>query len=340
VRILVTGGAGFLGHNLCPRLLAAGWQVRSMDKLTYDYPDRNSYEHVVGDIRSPETVKASLSGVDAVVHCAAALPREPTNVIQSTNVGGTRLLLDLAAAAGVKHFVFISSTAVYGTPKNIPIREDAPLYPLGEYGIAKVAAEELCRAASIPTTIIRPKSFLGRGRLGIFDVVFDWVYSGRHIPLPGGGNNRYQLLDVSDLCESIVNCLIDPENARDTFNIGATEYETLAKDLQYVLNFAGQGRRILNLPAAPVIFALRALDHLKLSPIYPWVFETVTKDSSVSVERAQNRLRWTPKVSNKESLMQTYLSYVAERETNSLGFGSGHRARWNQGVLGLAKYFF
>ena len=143
------------------------------------------------------------------MHCAAALPLASREEIESTDVGGTRTLLEFAARHPVARFIFISSTSVYGIPDHHPVYEHDRLQGVGPYGAAKIAAEQLCldsRKKGHCVPILRPKSFVGPERLGVFELLYDWAYEGRNFPVLGSGNNRYQLLDVADLCEVIVLC--------------------------------------------------------------------------------------------------------------------------------------
>ena len=121
-----------------------------------------------------------------VVHAAAALALAPAGEIHQVNAEGTRIVLEECAKARVKRVVYISTTAVYGMPRYHPIDENAPLDPMGHYGIAKAKAERYCNGASgIEAVVIRPKSFIGTGRLGIFQILFDWIESGKRIPVLG-----------------------------------------------------------------------------------------------------------------------------------------------------------
>lgn len=121
---LVTGGAGFLGINLVRYLLARGHTVRSLDIAPFEHPEQGAVEAIQGDIRDPATVERAMAGVDLVVHCAAALPLYTPEEIFSTDVDGTRLLLESAQAHQVARFIHVSSTAVYGIPNHHPIYED------------------------------------------------------------------------------------------------------------------------------------------------------------------------------------------------------------------------
>jgi nucleoside-diphosphate-sugar epimerase len=199
----------------------------------------------------------------------------------------------------------------------------------------KAREEGLC----VP--IIRPKSFVGPERLGVFALFYDWAKDGRGFPMIGSGYNRYQLLDVEDLCEAIRLCLtLDREKVNDVFNIGAKEFTTMREDYQAVLDFAGYGKKIRGFPAGPVILALRVLEALKLSPLYKWVYETASKDSFVSIEKAERVLGYRPRHSNKDALVRNYRWYLEHLEEFENTSGVSHRAPWKQGILRVFKAFF
>jgi len=107
-----------------------------------------------------------------------------------------------------------------------------------------------------------------------------------------------------------------------------------------VLDAAGFGKKIIPFPAAPVIWALRILEALHLSPLYKWVYETAATDSFVSIEKAERVLGFTPKYSNKEALVRNYRWYIEHLSEFEGVSGISHRVPWKQGVLRLAKILF
>ena len=140
------------------------------------------------------------------MHTAAALPLYKPEDIYSTDIDGTRNLLEAAEENKIKRFIHISSTAVYGIPDHHPLLESDKLDGVGPYGKAKILAEEEClkfREKGMCVPILRPKSFIGPERLGVFDLLFDWAQDAKGFPMIGNGKNRYQLLDVEDLCQAI-----------------------------------------------------------------------------------------------------------------------------------------
>lgn len=341
---MVTGGAGFLGINLVRHLLARGHRVTSLDLAEFDYPERDQITIVTGDIRDPAAVKRATDGADIVVHCAAALPLYKAEDIFSTDIDGTRTVLQAAKDAGVQRVVHISSTAVYGIPDHHPLLEDDRLIGVGPYGEAKIKAEEVCvefRKQGMCVPIIRPKSFIGPERLGVFALFYDWAKDGKGFPMIGSGRNRYQLLDVEDLCDAIYLCAtLDRDKVNDVFNIGAKEFTTMREDYQAVLDYAGFGRKVSGTPARPVIWTLRILEAMKLSPLYKWVYETACEDSFVSIEKAERVLGYKPKYSNKDALIRNYQWYLDNLDKFQNQSGVSHRVPWKQGVLKFAKVFF
>jgi nucleoside-diphosphate-sugar epimerase len=340
---LITG-AGFLGINLVRYLLERGQKVRSFDIADFDYPEKNRIEAIKGDIRDRKALDNAMKGVDIVVHTAAALPLYTPADIYSTDIDGTRNVLESAKAHNAQRVIHISSTAVYGIPDHHPLVEDDKLDGVGPYGEAKVKAEQLCleaRVGGMCVPILRPKSFVGPERLGIFAMLYDWAKDGKGFPIPGNGKNRYQLLDVEDLCEAIYLCAtLDRERVNDTFNIGAKEFTTIKEDFEAVLKDAGFGKKIVTFPAGPMVLALKVLEALKLSPVYKWAYGTITEDSFVSVEKAERKLGFKPKYSNKDALVRNYRWYIANLHQFQNATGVSHRVPWNQGLLKLAKVFF
>jgi len=334
----ISGGAGFLGLHLARRLLADGHDVRTLDVVPLDDAElERSVDELRGDIRDRDSVGKLVQGSDVVVHAAAALPIQASRgSIRSVNVGGTENVLRAADDAGVRRVVFISSTAVYGVPEKHPIEEDDPLVGVGSYGESKIDAEGLCRVAAVETTIVRPKTFIGPERLGVFEILFDWIREGRRIYTLGKGHNRYQLLAVEDLVDAVVRAAAESAAARETFNIGATEFGTVRSDLQALIDHAGSSSRLQPVPVRPAEIALRGLELMRVSPLAEWHYKTAHKDSFVDVTKAQRLLGWQPRLSNRDGLIQTYDWYLANRGRVG-GAGVTHRVPWNQQALGLLK---
>jgi nucleoside-diphosphate-sugar epimerase len=336
----ISGGAGFLGLHLARRLLADGHEVRTLDLAPLDDPRlEGEVEELRGDVRDPVAAARLVARADVLVHAAAALPiLASREAIRSVNVDGTAVTLAVALEAGVGRTVLISTTAVYGVPKHHPIAEDAPLVGVGHYGESKIEAEHVARDAGrrgLDVVVLRPKTFVGPERLGVFEILFDWIREGRRIPILGDGSNRYQLLAVEDLVETTLSAAAAPV-AGETFNVGATEFGTVRSDLEALIAHARSGSRLRPVPARPAELVLRALERARLSPLAEWHYRTAHRDSFVDVTKAQRLLGFAPRLSNEQALCETYDWYLTHREEQR-GVGVTHRVPWDQRALGLLK---
>ena len=369
-RVAVTGAAGVLGGNLVDRLLSHGCRVSGLDLR--DVPPRAGLTHHVGDVRDPAAVARAGAGADALVHCAAALPSYPAAEIRSVIVDGTANVLAAARAARLPRVVHVSSTAVYGLPSVVPTTEEYPREPVDTYSAAKAEAEEVAdrhRAEGMCLPILRPKTFLGPGRMGLFAMLFQWADEGRNFPVLGGGRVRIQMLGLDDLLDAVLTVLTAPAAvANDTYNLGAARFGTLREDFQAVLDAAGHGKRVVSIPTGPALGVLRLLERARLSPVYGRLAYKLRSDSYVSIDKARRRLGFAPKLSNQDAILRTYAWYRANRAgapgaataapvgaavgaaaggsaggaAGGVAGGGGRTSTepWKQGALGLARIFF
>ncbi len=342
--VLITGGTGFLGVYLARKFLASKkYRVTLFDIVPLDAKDLiGKVFYKKGDVRKRADLQKAFAGQDYIVHAAAALPiQRDKDVIYQTNIVGTENVLKAALAQKVKRLVYISSTAVYGTPKHVPETENSPIDPIGYYGESKVAGEKLCKEymqKGLQVNIIRPKTFLGPERLGVFQLWFEAIYSGKHIFLLGNGNNRYQLLDVEDVCDAIMRAL--EENVYgEIFNVGAKKFGTWRQDLGAVITYAKSKSTIVGLPVFPSQVLLGILEFFNLSPIAAWHYKTLPVPSYVSTAKAEKLLHWQAKKSNKELLLESYQWYEKHHNEIIGKKGMTHRVGWNFQLLNLVTKF-
>ncbi len=342
-KLAITGGAGFLGYHLCNQLSDKFEQILILDITPInpeEYPPNIRYFNA--DVRNIDQLNEIFKEVNSVIHAAAALPLWKKEEIFDINVNGTRNVLEAAKNNNIKRVVYISSTAVYGIPEKHPIYEEDALIGVGPYGESKIEAEKICkeyRKEGMCIPILRPKTFIGTARLGVFQILYDWIESGKKIPIIGNGKNRYQLLEVEDLISAIYLLLTASwKKANDTFNVGAEDFETVQEDLNDLCRFAGTGARIMFTPVWLAKALLALFEKMKLSPLYKWVYGTANTDSYVSIERIKNVFGWLPKYSNVQALIRSYEWYLAHKD-ELLETGTTHRVVWRQGVLKVLKRF-
>lgn len=347
-RVLITGGAGFLGLHLAQKLPEYGAAFVALNDIAPFLKEEYSKELLLvnQDVREEEGMYNLINDnkIDIIIHCAAALPLWHKDDILTTNIGGVRNTLAQAEKCDVERFVFISSTAVYGVPDKHPLVEEDPLVGVGHYGSSKIEGEKICeefreRGMCIP--IIRPKTFIGTARLGVFQILYDWVDSGKKIPIIGSGKNLYQLLEVTDLIEAILLAATAPsERANFNFNVGAQDFEQVRIDVGALCDFAGNGARIMPTPAIIVKPALALFEFLKISPLYKWVYGTADKDSYVSTKKIEDKLGWKSKYSNQDALITSHKWYLEHKDELEIQkAGVTHRVGWDQGILKFFKRF-
>ncbi len=346
MKFLVTGASGFMGYHMCNFILNKGHKVVGVDIAPFEYKDLNKVKFYKGDIRDRKFMKKIMKGVDVVVHCAAALPLWSKEDIITTNVGGTRNILELAVELKVPRVIYISSTSVYGLPETHPVTEKYPVVGVGPYGQSKIDAEKVCESFrnKLCVPVIRPKTFGGPLRLGAFQILCEWVRKGKNIPVIGNGKNLYQLLHVDDLMTAVYLASTKPANkANDTFNVGATKFKSLAGDLQDMIDYAGHGKKVVPIPSIFAIPILKLLEKMHVSPLYEWIYETADKDHYVSVKKIQRVLGWKPKKTTADVWIDTYKWYLKnwqKYEGKSGKSGVTHRVAWKQGALELVQKFF
>jgi nucleoside-diphosphate-sugar epimerase len=342
-RVLITGGTGFLGVHLARYFLKKNYLVTLLDLAPLTAADiKDKVKVIKADIRDKKELDQHFQDIDYVVHAAAALPiSRSKRVIFSTNVEGTKNVMQSSLSGKVKRVVFISTTAVYGVPKHLPEEEDDTLDPIGYYGESKVMAEKICKRYAkkgLSINIIRPKTFLGPERLGVFTLWFEAIHTNRPVIILGKGNNLYQLLAVEDLCELIFLCLTKKVTG-ETFNAGAEVFGTWRQDLGALVKFADSQSRIASLPTRPSQFLLAILETLHLSPIMAWHYKTMPIDSYVSSKKAQKKLGFIPSISNEAILIESYKWYRDNRDSIIHTKGTTHRTVWNFRILDILARF-
>lgn len=335
-RLLITGGSGYFGTVLTAQALGAGHQVRVFDLNAPSGADA-SVEFVQGDIRDREALRAACDGVDVILNNVAQVPLARDRALfWSVNVLGTANVLLAARDATVGKVVHTSSSAVFGIPESNPVDEESPCRPLEDYGRAKLEAELLCRQAvrnGADVTIVRPRTILGHGRLGIMAILFELVSEGAPVFVLGSGDNRYQLVHAEDLADACLRAGL--REGPSVYNVGAAKFGTMRETLQALVDHAHTGSRVQSLPATPAQLVMRALGELRMAPIAPYHWLLYGESLYFDITRARTELGWEPKHSNAEMVIESYEWFLAHRD--DLAGGSHHQSPVRLGALALLK---
>lgn len=331
---LVTGGAGYFGTLLVDALVKDGKKVRIFDVHDAELPA--GVEKVRADIRDAEAVERACEGVEVVHHNVALVPlAKDKEAFFAVNEGGTKNLLDAAKKQKVRKVVSMSSSAVYGAPDQNPVDDDTPLRPGEDYGKAKLAAEDLCRRAAkegLDVTLIRPRTIMGHGRLGIMQILFEWIRQGRNIPVLGKGDNLYQFVHADDLASAALAAAARPGPA--TYNVGADKFGTMRDTLETLVKYAGTGSRVVSVPSAPAVGMMKVTSRLGMSPLGAYHALMYGKSMYFDLTRTKRELAWTPKFSNDDMFQDSYDWYIRNRSEVMLRKdASHHRSPVRQGVL-------
>jgi nucleoside-diphosphate-sugar epimerase len=336
---LVTGGSGFLGNLIACRLLERGQRVRILD--VWEDPSRpRDIEYLHCDIRDRDGVARAMRGVEVVHHNVALVPLAKAGpLFWDVNVTGSRIAAEEAARAGVRCFVHMSSSATYGIPPRCPITNQTPQRPIEDYGRAKLAGErvvqEVAAHTGMPVIVVRPRTILGISRLGIFQILFDWIREGRRVYVMGSGNNRFQFIHAHDLMDAYT--LVLDAGRPGAYNVGAARFGTLREALENLIRHAGTASRVKSLPVWPAMAALRALDWLRLSPLAPWHYLTYHEEFHFDVQPLLD-LGWKPRYSNDEMFRESYDWFCANYDRLAAEkAGALHRRPVREGILWLIR---
>jgi nucleoside-diphosphate-sugar epimerase len=342
---LITGGNGFVGSRIAKALLDIGEKVTIIDVIEdANYDKRSTFLKL--DILNLKELKTILKDVDYVHHTAALVPlKKAGKLFWEVNVVGTKNVIEACKENNVKHMTHISSSAVFGnvTKKDCPIGiNPGHLFPIEIYGRSKSEGENLVLSeinhpkSNTTFSIIRPRTIIGTERLGIFEILYEWITENRNIYIIGSGNNIFQFVHLHDVVTaSIKACQL---NRNEIFNVGAAKYGTLRQDLESLIRYAKSTSKVISLPVYFAVPILYFLDKIRLSPLGPWHYLTYHKDYYFDIENTKKKLNWQPKYTNQEMLKESYRWYIKNKHRDFKNL-SAHKSKLKQGILSIIKKF-
>ncbi len=337
MKCLVTGGSGFFGELLCQKLLSQGHEVSNLD-LNKNSSEDKKITFIQADIRDYSKVLEATMNVDVVFHNVAQVPlAKDKELFDTVNRVGTENILKASLENGVKKLVYTSSSAVFGVPKKNPVDEAMEPTPMEAYGQAKYDGELECKKyfdKGLDVSIVRPRTILGLGRLGIFQILFEWVYNGQNVPVFSGGDNIYQFVHAEDLADVCI--LISKIAGFNIYNCGAKEFGSMKEILQDLCNYAKTGSKVKSVPMWPAVMGMKISSALGISPLGAYHALMYGKSMYFSHEKVEKELNWTPKYSNKDMMIESYKWYVENRNAVLKNKeGSHHKKGVKQGILSV-----
>jgi len=343
-KVLITGGAGFLGMHLVDYLLKNGqYEIVIFDKLEHHSPqNKNNVISFKGNISSKQDVSKvfQMHGpFVAVFHLASAMPNKEVSddILWDTNVFGTLNLISEAVKNKVKSFMFTSSNVAYGIPKTLPASEETLLAPLEIYGKSKAQAEkELAKFKDkINIQIIRCPVISGVGRLGLQAILFEFISENKNVYVLGNGSNKYQFVDAMDVAIALE--MATNLQGFNIFNIGADQILSLRELYQGVINYAKSKSKTVSLPKAPALFLLSILDKLNFSPLGIYQYTMIGRSLYLDTRKIKEKLKWRPKKTNLDTFIENYKWYK-ENKGKFLEIGSGLSSNRSTPKMGIIKF--
>src|SRR6185295_5166737 len=195
----------------------------------------------------------------------------------------------------VRKVVYVSSSAVFGVPKSNPVNEKTEPSPGEAYGRAKLEGEKLCAHYSkegLDVTIIRPRTIMGHGRLGIFQILFEWIREGYNVPVLGRGDNLYQFVHADDLAEACILAAGRPGPA--VYNCGAERFGSMREVLEQLCAHAGTGSKVRSVPMKPAVAFMRLTSALGMSPLGAYHALVYGRSLYFDISKAKRELGWQP----------------------------------------------
>tara|TARA_B100001057_G_scaffold495083_1_gene593254 strand:- start:421 stop:1467 length:1047 start_codon:yes stop_codon:yes gene_type:complete len=340
-KILVTGGAGFFGSILVKKLLELGHKVVCFDLNEISFTHKNLVS-IKGDIRNKDQVYSACRDIEIVHHNVAQVPiAKDKDLFNTVNLLGAKILTEQIIRTGVKSLVYTSSSAVFGLPKQNPVTNMVEPSPAEAYGKAKYEAEKIfsnLKNHEVSVAIIRPRTILGTGRLGIFQILFEWIFRGMNIPVLGNGDNIYQFVHALDLASACIAAGDIQKNC--IYNIGSKEFCSMRETLEGVIKHANSKSKIVGINKKLAKFAMNITSSLGLSPLAPYHSLMYGESMYFDISNAEKDLSYSPYYSNNEMFKESYNWYVNNRDGILSGKiqGSGHQSKIRQGILSLTPY--
>lgn len=282
--ILVSGGVGVMGARLVKDLVAAGHRVRALTLPGDPYVSRLDgvdAEIVFGDITRPETLAAPFTGVTTVFHLAGVIISNDHTIFRRVNTEGTRNMVEAARRAGVRHFVFVSSTSA--------------IDPISEYALSKAAAEEIVRSSGMAWTIVRPTLVYERGGGLEFMGFLESLLKYPVVPFVGKGRALKNPVHVDDMGRGLLAIAENPKSHGKTYNFTGGEEISIRDLARLMLRHQGVSRPFLHIPlpiCRAAAFVMEAT--MKNPPLTSYAITRIEQNATPDNSEARRDLGYNP----------------------------------------------
>lgn len=327
---LVLGASGFVGEKLCLHLLAQGHQVCGVDMNPWSgpLPSGLSFHRIT----LSELHLLNLPVFDVVHHCASVVPLGHSKDFLSDNIKVNSGLLRFLEDSPPKRLIYYSSSSVVFSETEELISSSQTPNPIEEYGASKAGAEDLfrsfCDKRGIGLTILRPRTILGPGRLGLFELLFYWISRNKSVLLPASPEIPFHFVHIEDLLSGVDVILEHEKNG--VFNIATDPSPSLRFSLEKLIRENGSSSSLLWLPSGftQIIDLFR-----RFLPFAPWQYLAFGHPHLLDTS-ALRELGWSPQFSNDELLLDSYRWYLAV--SHSLGDGASPHKK----IMDLGRWSF
>lgn len=325
MRVLVTGGTGFIGSRLALRCAARGDEVRVLAQENTDAESANGQalqaagvELILGSVTDPEAVRRAMEGIDLVVHLAATQHEMnvPDDKFYAVNFEGTRTVLDAAADAGVRRVVHGSTIGVYGKPHGV-LDEESPVDPDNIYGVTKLEGERLALSRSdvLPVVAIRIPEVYGPGDRRLLKM-FRTIEKGT-FPMIGAGRNLHHLIYVDDLVDGLLSAAESPDTPGELFLLAGPEPVSTERMVVAVADAVGKPGPKFRAPLWPFVILATAMELTMRPlgiqpPLHRRRLDFFRKSFELSSAKAERVFGFSPSVSFEEGARRTAEWYREE----------------------------
>lgn len=339
---LITGGSGFLGSIMKMELLERGDICINIDLEPDSYSHKNLIS-IQGDIRDSELMKRIFTEYqfDAIFHFAAILAHVKKSIkdLWSSNVEGTRCVLNYAREYGVKKIIFTSSNCLWGQNFDYPVTEEELPNPIEIYGKSKLECEKilLSDTENVTSVIFRCPTIMDEGRLGLLAILYEFIDENRKLWLVGNGNNRYQFIYAKDLVNACLLALNYQQS--DIFNIGSDHVKTFNEIYSNVIEKSGSKSKLAHFPKQLAIFGMKLSYMLGISPLGPYQYRMISSSFIFDTSKIKNKLGFVPTLNNEEMLLKSYTYFHNNREEIKHRKNvSAHNQSAKMGVIRILKW--